>query len=195
MASLGSSTYSSTSNNNNNNNNNNSNTNNNTEPPKAELTSILSQVQNLQTDREKLMKELEVAKQKVEKLTEGKRAEMKNALDTVVARWLEDSVENETVRSQFKEGMERLVKQTAEDSGVWQVAVCASAAYAKKINEIEQLRAEHEELKTRVNGEFGHEASRKRGREETKEGGCNEPTDFWAGFEESFRTKGYDLQI
>jgi chromosome segregation ATPase len=194
MTSLGSSsTYGNTANNNTNNTNNN----NNTEAPKAELTSILSQVQNLQTDREKLMKELEVAKQKVEKLTEGKRAEMKNALDTVVARWLEDSVENETVRSQFKEGMERLVKQTAEDSGVWQVAVCASAAHAKKINEIERLRAEHEELKTRVNGEFGNETSRKRGREETKEGGpaTDEPVDFWAGFEESFKTKGYELQI
>ena len=201
MTSLGS-TYSNTSNTNNNannnntNNNNNNNNNNSTEAPKAELTGILSQVQNLQTDREKLMKELEVAKQRVEKLTEGKRAEMKNALDTVVAKWLEDSVENETVRTQFKEGMERLVKQTAEDSGVWQVAVCASAAHAKKIDELERLRAEHEELKTRVNGEFGNEASRKRAREET--GGANnneEPTDFWTGFEESFKTKGYELQL
>ena len=50
------------------------------EAPKAELTSILTQVQTLQTDREKLMKELELAKQKVEKLTEGKWAEMKTAL-------------------------------------------------------------------------------------------------------------------
>ena len=65
-----------------------------TEPPKAELTSILTQVQSLQTDREKLMKELENAKQKVEKLTEGKRAEMKTSLDTVINKWLEDSVEN-----------------------------------------------------------------------------------------------------
>ena len=38
-----------------------------------ELTSILTQVQTLQTDREKLMKELENARQKVEKLTEEKR--------------------------------------------------------------------------------------------------------------------------
>lgn len=33
-----------------------------------ELTSILSQVQNLQTDRERLMKELEEAKEKMSKL-------------------------------------------------------------------------------------------------------------------------------
>ena len=56
------------------------------------------------------MKELELAKQKVEKLTEGKRAEMKTALDTVVAKRLEDSVADEAIMSQFKDGMERLVK-------------------------------------------------------------------------------------
>ena len=164
------------------------------EAPKAELTSILSQVQNLQTDREKLMKELEIARQKVEKLTEGKRVEMKTALDTVVAKWLEDSVENESVRTQFKEGMERLVKNTAEDSGVWQVAVCASAAHARRLNELERLRTEHEELKTRMNGEFGSESSRKRGREETAETAAP-PGDFWAGFEENFKTKGYEFPM
>ena len=71
------------------------------EAPKAELTSILTQVQTLQTDREKLMKELELAKQKVEKLTEGKRAEMKTALDTVVAKRLEDSVADEAIMSRL----------------------------------------------------------------------------------------------
>jgi len=165
------------------------------EPPKAELSSILSQVQNLQTDREKLMKELESAKQKVEKLTEGKRTEMKTALDTVVAKWLDDSVENETVRTQFKEGMERLVKNTAEDSGVWQVVVCASAAHAKRLNEMERLRVEHEELKTKVNGEFSSEASRKRPRDESKDGGKDNGNDFWVGFEDSIKGKSFEPTI
>jgi hypothetical protein len=164
------------------------------EPPKAELSSILSQVQNLQSDREKLMKELENAKQKVEKLTEGKRTEMKTSLDTVIAKWLDDSVENEAIRGQFKEGMERLVKNTAEDSGVWQVVVCASAAHARRANEIEKLRLECEDLKSKVSGEFSSEASRKRARDETKEGASgsaegaisNDNGDFWNGFEKSF---------
>lgn len=166
--------------------------------PKVELNSILTQVQSLQSDREKLMRELENAKQKVEKLTEGKRAEMKNSLDTVIAKWLEDSVENEAVRTQFKEGMERLVKNTAEDSGVWQVVVCASAAHARRLNEIERLRMETEELKTKMNGEFGNEGSRKRAREEISTGGKESraeslTADFWSGFEECVRDgKGFD---
>jgi chromosome segregation ATPase len=169
------------------------------EPPKAELTSILTQVQSLQTDREKLIKELENAKQKVERLTEGKRTEMKTSLDTVIAKWLDDSVENEAIRSQFKEGMERLVKNTAEDSGVWQVVVCASAAHTRRISELEKLRAEHEELKTRMTGEFGTENSRKRGRDESKEGAIGgadgEKTDFWAGFEDSDKGRGFDAAL
>ena len=161
------------------------------EPPKQELTSILTQIQSLQTDREKLMKELENAKQKVEKLTEGKRTEMKTALDTVINKWLEDSVSDEGVRTQFKEGMERLVKNTAEDSGVWQVVVCASNVYAKKLEELERLRIEAESLKTKVGGEFASEASRKRPREDEKA----ENKDFWAGFEDSIKGQTFEMNL
>jgi hypothetical protein len=58
------------------------------------------------------MKEFDNAKQKVEKSTESKRQEMKSSLGTVIAKWLEDSVDNVAVRTQFKEGMERLVYNT-----------------------------------------------------------------------------------
>jgi hypothetical protein len=165
---------------------------------KPELTSILTQVEKLQTDREKLMKELEAARAKMEKLTEGKRTEMKTSLDTVIAKWLDDSVENELVRTQFKEGMERLVKNTAEDSGVWQVVCCASAAHARRLGEMDKLRSEYNELKSKVTGEFGPEASRKRPREEPTRaaGGGSEGEerggDFWAGFEDSIRGKTFD---
>jgi chromosome segregation ATPase len=166
-----------------------------TEAPKAELTSILTQVQTLQTDREKLMKELENARHKVEKLTEGKRQEMQQSLNTVIAKWLEDSVENESVRTQFKDGMERLVKNTAEDSGVWQVVVCASAAHSRRLNEMEKLRGENEELKNKMNGEFGgKEGLGKRAREETKEAE-KDSADFWGGFEDHFKTKGFDTAL
>ena len=170
------------------------------EAQKPELTSILTQVEKLQTDLEKLMKELEAARTKMEKLTEGKRTEMKTSLDTVIAKWLDDSVENETVRTQFKEGMERLVKNTAEDSGVWQVVCCASAAHARRLGEMEKLQSEYNELKTKVTGEFGSEASRKRPRDDAGQAAGSGPGaaeadrsgDFWAGFEDSIRGKIFD---
>jgi len=166
---------------------------------KPELNSILSQVQNLQTDREKLMRELESARQKVEKLTEGKRVEMKQCLDTVIAKWLEESVDNESNRNSFKQGLERLVKDTAEDSGVWQVVVCASAAHARRATEIEKLRLECEQLKTKTVGEFGSEASRKRLRDEPagavpSVGGAadEDKTDFWVGFEDGMKGRSFE---
>jgi len=168
---------------------------------KPELNSILSQVQNLQTDREKLMRELESARQKVEKLTEGKRVEMKQCLDTVVARWLEESVENEANRTSFKQGLERLVRDTAEDSGVWQVVVCASSAHARRATELEKLRLGCDQLRTKTVGEFGSEASRKRGREEgaipavgeaSNRDSGDDKSNFWVGFEDSLRGKSFE---
>jgi hypothetical protein len=100
-----------------------------------DLSALLSQVKVLESDRERLVRELEEAKRKIEeehrrldevnskmgRLTEGKRAEMQQAFDTVIKKWLADSVQDEKVRQEFQTGMARLVENTAEDSGVWQV--------------------------------------------------------------------------
>ena len=101
----------------------------------SDLAALLSQVKMLEADREKLAKELENAQKKIEeeqrrleetnakmgRLTEGKRAEMQQAFDTVIKKWLIDSVQDEKVRQEFQTGITRLVENTAEDSGVWQV--------------------------------------------------------------------------
>jgi len=100
-----------------------------------DLSALLSQVKVLESDRERLARELEDARRKIEeehrrleevnskmgRLTEGKRAEMQQAFDTVIKKWLADSVQDEKVRQEFQTGMSRLVENTAEDSGVWQV--------------------------------------------------------------------------
>jgi hypothetical protein len=106
---------------------------------------------------------------------------MKKVLDTVIAKWLTDSVQNEDVRKNFTEGMERLVKDTRAESGIWTVACEASNLHARKLDEIERLRTECESLKALNQGAFGSEASRKRGRDEAPAaaGGSG---DFW-GFE------------
>ena len=100
-----------------------------------DLSALLSQVKVLESDRERLARELDEARKKIEdeqrrldevntkmgRLTEGKRAEMQQAFDTVIKKWLSDSVQDEKVRQEFQTGMARLVENTAEDSGVWQV--------------------------------------------------------------------------
>jgi hypothetical protein len=104
---------------------------------------------------------------------------MKKVLDTVITRWLTDSVQDEGARKQFTEGMERLVKDTKAESGVWTVACEASALHAKHLDELERLRTECETLRSAGTGSFRDEASRKRPREESQSGS----KDFWEGFE------------
>jgi len=148
----------------------------------TELSSILSQVQALQADRERLQKELEQSQGQIDKLQEGKRNDMQKILDTVIAKWLADSVENTETRKLFVEGMDRLVKGTKEDNGIWQVACQASHAHARRLEELEQLRVECNTLKEQAPGSrFKDENSRKRERDESASGGKSD--DIWSSFE------------
>jgi hypothetical protein len=163
-------------------------------PNTQDLSSILSQVKGLEEEKTKLLQMLESererlkeAQAKADKMSESKRVEMQQALDNVIMKWLEDTVKEEKLRTEFKEGMERLVKNTAEDSGVWQVVCQASSVHAQRLQEIERMRVENEELKTRGQGEFRDEASRKRGREEG-EAARTQDSNIWTEFEQDIRS-------
>ena len=155
-----------------------------------DLSSILSQVKGLEEEKTKLLQLLESERERLKeeqaktvKLSEGKRNEMRQALDTVIMNWLQDAVKDETVRDEFKAGMTRLADDAKDDAGVWQVVCCASNVHAQRLQEIERMRVENEELKSRGAGDFRDEASRKRGRDEAE--GAAKPADsnIWVQFE------------
>lgn len=141
-----------------------------------DIASLLQQLSNLQNDRERLAKELELSSKELSTLKENKREEMRKVFDTVIQKWLNDSVNNEDVRKQFSDGMQRIIEKTHEN-GLWTVAVEASNLHAKQIEELEQLRSQCEQLKQH-NPSFNDENSRKRPREES-----GQSNDFWTGFE------------
>lgn len=143
----------------------------------SDISSILTQVQNLQGDKERLLRELEAARAENGHLKQGKREEMKRVFDTVISKWLEDSVKDEEAKKNFTQGMERIMDSTNQN-GVWTVACAASNLHKAQLEEIERLRVENETLKSASSGGFKEETSRKRGREEGA--GAN---DFWSGFE------------
>jgi hypothetical protein len=161
-----------------------------------DLSSILSQVRGLEEEKARLLQLLETERERLkevsaraEKMSEGKRNEMRQALETVITNWLQDSVKDEKVREEFKQGMSRLVDNTAEDSGVWQVVCQASSVHAQRLQEFERIRTENEELKSRNGGEFKDEASRKRGRDEAESsGGKNPDANIWTEFEQDIRS-------
>ena len=84
------------------------------------------------------------------------------------------------MRKQFSDGMERLIKDTRAESGIWTVACEASQLHASKTEEIERLRIENESLKASGGGSFREESSRKRSREDPPP---PNPNDFWAGLD------------
>jgi uncharacterized membrane-anchored protein YjiN (DUF445 family) len=145
----------------------------------TDVGSLLTQLSNLQTDRERLARELEMCTRELSSLKENKREEMRKIFETVIQKWLSASVNDEQVRKQFSDGMERIIEKTQEN-GVWTVAVEASHLHEKQIQELEKLRAECEQLKQQ-NPSFQEESSRKRPREA---GSATEgKNDFWTGFE------------
>lgn len=143
-----------------------------------EVSSLLSQLSNLQSDRERMASELQKLSTELSTMKESKREEMRKVFDDVVQKWLAASVNDENVRKQFNDGMERVIEKT-QDNGVWTVVVEASNLHARQIEELEKLRGECEQLKTVGDSAFKNEASRKRARDEPAAGKGN---DFWGDF-------------
>lgn len=158
-----------------------------------DLSSILSQVKGLEEEKAKLLGLLEAERERLKeeqaktiKLSEGKRNEMRQSLETVITNWLQDAVKDEKIREEFKAGMNRLAEDAKDDSGVWQVVCCASNVHAQRLQEIERIRTENEELKSRgggVGGDFRDEVTRKRGRDEAEGGDRQGEGNIWLEFE------------
>ena len=79
--------------------------------------------------------------------------------------------------------MKRLVDETADNSGVWQVVACASANYGKKLEELERLRGEVDGFRAR-GGEFQSDESRKRKADDAP---SRSGADVWSDFEASMK--------
>lgn len=146
--------------------------------PKSQqdITSLIQQLSNVQNDREKLSQQLDILNKEISLLKADKREEMKKVFENVIAKWIEASVHDENTRKQFHDGMERVI-ENGKETGMWRVAIEASAHHAKQIEQIEQLRQENEQLKTNNSGQFQQENNRKRKNDEVSK------NDFWAGFD------------
>jgi hypothetical protein len=164
--------------------------------PELDINILLSQLKNMEGDREKLLQQVQVLQEKIGKLTEGKKAEMQKALDTVIKDWVDQSVTDESVRDEFMKGMSRLVDQTAEESGVWRVVCCASQLHAKQLQEKEHILTELNQIKKGL-GSFHTDESRKRPISEVvgSTDNSNEPRadlNIWEQFAENMKGRTWE---
>ena len=128
---------------------------------KTDMTNVLKHIQDLESNNSALKNQLKEAVERNGKLSAKTREGMQSALDTLMKKWM-DAVETKdpNVKDEFKGGLERLVKNSAEDNGVWQMMVSASSLYQRQEHDLESLRVENTELRTKVNGLYGEDATR-----------------------------------
>jgi hypothetical protein len=67
-----------------------------------------------------------------------------------IKSWMDKvPMQDAAVREQLTNGLQDYITKAEDESGVWQVMVCASSAAAKKDEEFQELQREYETLKTR----------------------------------------------
>ena len=126
-----------------------------------DMSNILDHIKNLETTKQDLEKALKEKEQRIDRLSQKTREGMQSALDTLMSKWM-NAVEckNEKVKDEFKGGLEKLFKNSAEDNGVWQMMVAASSLYERQEHNLDTLQKENNALKLRVDGMYASPDSR-----------------------------------
>eukprot|EP00960_Hanusia_phi_P056853 763388-Hanusia_phi.AAC.4 len=165
-------------------------------PPMTELSQLLKHCKDLELQKTKLQQQLEDQLSHNKKLSEKTRQGMQHILDTILTKWV-DAVDtkDEQVKKTFLDGMQRMVQNSAEDNGVWQMMVQASNLYDRQTHELDQLRIENSQLKERVQGTFGSEDARMSGDKRKADQELERPAaisgDIWADFAKSIASDSF----
>lgn len=135
------------------------------------INNILAHLKKLETTNAQLSEDLSKATSRNEKLSSKTREGMQSALDTLMKKWM-DAVDtgSDDVKDEFRGGLEKLVKNSAEENGVWQMMVAASALHERQEHNLEKMRTENSEMRLRLDGQYAttdsRTDSRKRGAED-----------------------------
>ena len=142
-----------------------------------DIGSVLSHIEQLQKQLAAKETELRESKQREEeakrqaeslnntnlKLTEAKREAMKEEFNGKVRDWIKDMDEKlvpDTLKEEFLTSCKRFA-DNGDETGVWKVVCCASAAHKHQVNTIQKLTEDYNNLKKTVEGEFQESKKRK----------------------------------
>lgn len=145
-----------------------------------QLKNILSHVDSLEKSNKekeaeikKLQEQLKITDEKAQRFSKVTSDRMQAVLKTLAQQWIDpmppENAENadEKQKEEFqkakescKSGLEKIVKNSDENSGVWRLMVAASAQHARQQHNLEQMRIENNELKLKLDGRFGEESAR-----------------------------------
>ena len=125
------------------------------------MTNMLRHIESLESKIASKDRLLQEAHQRVEKFSSRTREGMQSALDSLMKKWMDAcETKDDKCKEQFKHGMEKLVQSSAEDNGVWQMMVAASALHQRQEHDLDKLRGENDTLKQRIDGHYATPVSR-----------------------------------
>ena len=156
-------------------------------PETQDLNNVLTHIKNLEQQKQELEKRLLETEERAARMSQKTKAAMQSAMDTLMKKWM-DAVETkeDTVKQQFKTGLDTLINKSADENGVWQMMVAASALHERQEHNLDKLRAENNELRGRVDSSFATAESRvgskRKAEAELGPGDVAPSTDMWAAF-------------
>ena len=156
-------------------------------PETQDLNNVLSHIKNLEQQKQELEKRLQETEERAARMSQKTKAAMQSAMDTLMKKWM-DAVEtkDDTVKQQFKTGLDTLINKSADENGVWQMMVAASSLYERQEHNLEKLRLENNELRGRVDSSFATPESRtgskRKAEADLGPGDATSSKDMWAEF-------------
>lgn len=127
----------------------------------SDMTNMLKHIEQLESQLSTKTKQLADAQHRVEKFSARTREGMQSALDSLMKKWMDAcETKDEKCKEQFQHGMKKLVEHSAEDNGVWQMMVAASALHQRQEHDLDKLRVENNELKQRIDGHYATPGAR-----------------------------------
>lgn len=131
-----------------------------TEAP-PDMSNVLAHIKGLETTNTQLSEQLKTAVERNGRLSQKTREGMQSALDSLMKKWM-DAVEtkDDKVKDEFKNGLTKLVSNSAEDNGVWQMMVAASSLHERQEHNLDNLRQENTDLKLKMDGMFAEPGAR-----------------------------------
>ena len=155
--------------------------------PTPDLHNVLSHIKNLEQQKQELERRLHETEERAARMSQKTKAAMQSAMDTLMKKWM-DAVEtkDDSVKQQFKTGLDTLINKSADENGVWQMMVAASSLHERLEHNLEKLRVENNELRGRVDSTFATPESRvgskRRAEADLGPGDVAQATDMWAAF-------------
>ena len=156
-------------------------------PETQDLNNVLLHIKNLEQQKQELEKRLQETEERASRMSQKTNAAMQSAMDTLMKKWM-DAVEtkDDTVKQQFKTGLDTLINKSADENGVWQMMVAASALHERQEHNLDKLRQENNELRGRVDSSFATPESRtgakRKAEAELGPGDVSSTKDMWAEF-------------